>query len=78
MSDVAVDKVLDLRGLTCPMPLLKTKKELKGMKSGQVLEVWGSDEGSKKDIPDFVNKKKHEFISLEDVADGYTKYLIRA
>jgi tRNA 2-thiouridine synthesizing protein A len=77
MSDVKVDKVLDLRGLTCPMPLLKTKKELKGMKAGEILEVWGSDEGSKKDIPDFVNKK-HEFLSLEDMDEGYTKYLIKA
>ncbi|VEN73407.1 Preprotein translocase subunit TatC [Candidatus Desulfarcum epimagneticum] len=77
MSDVKVDKVLDLRGLTCPMPLLKTKKELKGMKAGEVLEVWGTDEGSKKDIPDFVNKK-HEFLSLADMDEGYTKYLIKA
>ncbi len=77
MSDVKVDKTLDLRGLTCPMPMLKTKKELKGMKKGEVLEVWGTDEGSKKDIPDYVNKK-HEFLGLEDVDEGYTKYLIKA
>jgi len=77
MSDVNVDKVLDLRGLTCPMPLLKTKKELKEMKAGQILEVWGTDEGSKKDIPDFVAKRKHTLISLEDLSEGYTKYLIK-
>ncbi|MBW1649976.1 MAG: sulfurtransferase TusA family protein [Deltaproteobacteria bacterium] len=77
MSDTKSDKVLDLRGLTCPMPLLKTKKELKAMKAGQILEVWGTDEGSKKDIPGFVTKRKHELLSLEDLAEGYTKYLIK-
>ena len=76
MSDIKSDKILDLKGLTCPMPLLKTKKELKAMEKGKILEVWGTDEGSKKDIPDFVKKKGSTLLSLEDLAEGYTKYLI--
>ena len=39
LPDVKVDKTLDARGLSCPMPMLKTKKTLKDMKSGEVLEV---------------------------------------
>ena len=43
--------ILDARGLTCPMPLLKTKKDLKGVPAGEILEIWGTDPGSKNDIP---------------------------
>ncbi len=48
LPEVNVDKTLDARGLSCPMPMLRTKKTLKDMKSGEVLEVLGTDPGSKK------------------------------
>ncbi len=77
MNDIKADKLLDARGLTCPMPMLKTKKTLKDMASGTVLEVWGTDPGSKNDIPAFVKKGGHELLTLEDVAEGHTRYLIK-
>ncbi len=74
---IKADETLDLRGLSCPMPMLKTKKKLKGMAKGQILEVWGTDPGSKNDIPNFVKKSGDELLAMEDHPDGYTRYLIK-
>ena len=76
-ATVLADQMMDLRGLTCPMPMLKTKKALQGMASGQILEVWGTDPGSKNDIPDFCRKFGNEVLCMEDVAEGHTQYVIR-
>ena len=77
LHDITPFSVLDARGLTCPMPLLKTKKELKGVPAGEILEIWGTDPGSKNDIPDFGNKGGNTFLGFIDDADGYTRYFIR-
>ncbi len=76
-ENIKSDKILDTRGLTCPMPLLKVKKELKGMKSGQILEVLGTDPGSKTDIPNFVRKRGSQLIDLTEDAEGFTRYYIK-
>jgi tRNA 2-thiouridine synthesizing protein A len=77
LENTAVDHVLDACGLSCPMPLLKTKKTLNGMESGQVLEIRGTDPGSKNDIPHWGNKGGNEFLGLVDDPQGYTRYFIR-
>lgn len=77
VSTITPDSTLDARGLTCPMPLLKTKKTLKGMKSGQVLEILGTDPGSKNDIPGFGNKGGNAFLGMTDDDDGTTHYFIK-
>ena len=71
------DEILDVRGLSCPMPMLKTKKALKGMKSGQIIEVWGTDPGSKNDIPNFCEKNGNELLEMTDSPEGYTQYFIK-
>jgi len=48
-----IDKELDARGLNCPLPILKTKKSLADMTSGQVLKVISTDCGSVKDMQAF-------------------------
>lgn len=50
------DQTLDASGLNCPLPILKTKKTLAPMESGQVLEVISTDAGSVKDIEAFCNQ----------------------
>lgn len=77
LSNVKANVFLDARGLSCPMPMLKTKKTLQGMTSGQLLEVLGTDPGSKNDIPGFCKKGGHEFLGYEDLPEGYTRYLIK-
>ncbi|MBU0988459.1 MAG: sulfurtransferase TusA family protein [Proteobacteria bacterium] len=76
LENIKADIVLDTRGLSCPMPILRVKKELKSMKPGQIVEVWSTDPGSKKDMPDFAKKQGEEFLGYMDEA-GYTRYLIK-
>lgn len=76
-TEIKADELLDARGLSCPMPMLKTKKALKNMKAGQILEVLGTDPGSKNDIPDFCKKGGNELLSIEDDSDGCSRYIIR-
>ncbi|MFX0007987.1 MAG: sulfurtransferase TusA family protein [Promethearchaeota archaeon] len=61
-----VDKKFDYTGLKCPMPVLKTKKELKNLTSGQVIEVIVDDVGAKKDIPALLNKIGDELVELRE------------
>lgn len=77
LSQIKPDSTLDTRGLSCPMPLLKTKKALKQMSPGQILEILGTDPGSKNDIPDFGNKGGNEFLGFVDDPEGFTRYFVR-
>ncbi|TVQ95319.1 MAG: sulfurtransferase TusA family protein [Desulfovibrionales bacterium] len=77
IATINVDKTLDTSGLSCPMPLLRTKKALKEMSAGQVLKIIGTDPGSKKDIPEYGNKDGNEFLGMQDVDNGSTLYFIK-
>jgi tRNA 2-thiouridine synthesizing protein A len=68
------DVVLDASGLNCPMPILKTKKALKQMDVGQILEVISTDAGSVKDLEAFCNQTGN--ILLDTSEDG-GKYIFR-
>ncbi|MHA1916587.1 MAG: sulfurtransferase TusA family protein [Promethearchaeota archaeon] len=60
------DKTFDYTGLKCPMPVLKAKKELKNLTSGQVIEVISDDVGAKKDIPAMLNSTGNELVELKE------------
>ena len=62
------DKELDARGLSCPLPILKTKKSLNELASGQVLKIVATDPGSVKDMEAFANQTGHALVesSTED------------
>ncbi|MEJ1992994.1 MAG: sulfurtransferase TusA family protein [Maritimibacter sp.] len=66
------DQVLDAKGLNCPLPILKTKKMLKGMSSGQVLEVQATDPGSVADMAAFCNQTGNELVSQSNEGDVYS------
>ena len=72
-----VDAKLDARGLNCPLPILKTRKLINGLDSGQVLEVIASDPGSVKDIESFCNQTGHQLLD-SGTNDGTVTFLIRA
>ena len=57
------DKELDARGLSCPLPVLKTKKALNDMTTGQVLKIVATDPGSVKDFDAFANQTGHALLS---------------
>jgi tRNA 2-thiouridine synthesizing protein A len=58
--------VFDYTGLKCPMPVLKTKKELKKLDSGEVIKVIADDVGAKKDIPALLNKIGDELLEVKE------------
>ncbi len=57
------DKELDARGLNCPLPILRAKKSLAEMQSGQVLRVTSTDPGSMKDFAAFAKQTGNELLS---------------
>ena len=57
------DKELDAKGLTCPLPVLKTKKALGSLASGQVLRILATDPGSVKDMQAFARQTGHALLS---------------
>jgi len=76
MSSVKADRTIDARGSFCPGPLMELIKGVKEAKTGEVMAVYSSDTGSKRDIPLWVNKAKHELISIID-HDGFAEFVIR-
>jgi tRNA 2-thiouridine synthesizing protein A len=69
------DKEFDLSGLSCPMPILKTKKALADMASGQVLKLISTDYGSVKDMQAFANQTGNTLLSTEESSGSYTFYM---
>lgn len=61
-------KVVDARGSFCPGPLMELIKGIRQEPVGTILEVWSSDRGSAKDIPEWVARAGHEVVS--NVEDG--------
>ena len=62
---------LDARGLNCPLPILKTKKAIAGLLSGEILEVMATDPGSVKDLDSFCSQTGNEMIASEASGDGF-------
>jgi len=58
------DEILDAKGLNCPLPILKTKKAISKLESGQTLEVHSTDAGSVKDMESFCNQTKNKLVSV--------------
>lgn len=65
------NKQLDARGLNCPLPILRAKKSLTNMTSGQVLKILATDPGSVKDFQAFSKQTGNELLSTETVDSGF-------
>lgn len=65
------DKELDASGLNCPLPILRAKKELTALNSGQILHVIATDPGSKKDFEAFSKQTGHELLQSKDEGGKY-------
>ena len=76
IESIMPDEVLDCRELNCPMPILKTKKTVDKMQSGQVLEILSTGAGTKNDLPAFANKNGHEYLGDRDEED-FTRSFIK-
>ena len=71
-----VSKEVDATGLSCPLPILKTRKAISGLATGEVLRVRATDEGSLKDIESFCNQTGNDLLSSTQ-QDGAYEFIIR-
>ncbi len=70
------DQTLDAKGLNCPLPILKAKKTIKSMNSGETLEILSTDPGSVADFEAFCRQTGNELVSSSSEGDVYT-FLIK-
>lgn len=77
-GEIKADKTLDCRGLSCPMPVLRTKKAIEGIEVGKILEVIGTDPGSKTDIPAWAKRAGHEYLGMKDEGSTFRFYVRRS
>ena len=70
-------KELDTRGLNCPLPILKAKKALADMRSGEVLKVLATDPGSMRDFQAFARQTGNELVEQSTSNDEFVHFLRR-
>ena len=76
LKALTVQKSVDARGTACPGPLLAAKKAIAEVGSGDIMEILSADEGTRKDIPKWANKKGHEYMGTLEEA-GYFKIYMK-
>ena len=69
------DKELDARGLNCPLPILRTKKGLAELTTGQVLKIIATDPGSVKDMQAFAKQTGNELVSSAEAGGEFTFFM---
>ncbi|GAC1535795.1 MAG: sulfurtransferase TusA family protein [Ramlibacter sp.] len=72
-----IDKEIDTRGLNCPLPILRAKKALSDLVSGQLLKVVATDPGSLRDFQAFARQTGNELIEQQQVGDELIHVLRR-
>jgi tRNA 2-thiouridine synthesizing protein A len=71
-----VSKVLDAKGLACPMPIVKTKKAMDELQSGDILEIHATDKGAKSDLTAWTEAGGHELVDQKE-EDDVLKFWIK-
>ena len=78
MSEMIHEQALDCRGLSCPLPILKTKKQMDAMKSGQVLKMEATDPGSVNDVNAWTRRTGNELVTHSEEGGLYIFYIKKA
>ncbi len=76
MTTEQVAQVVDAKGLSCPMPIVKTAQAVKGLTSGQLLEVLATDPGSTKDFAAWAKSTGNELVE-QSVEGGVYRFILR-
>lgn len=77
MSDIKVDLELDLKGLACPMPIVRMSKGIKEIKIGQVLKAVTTDKGSLTDFPAWAKTTRNELLKVVEGEGQFEFYIKR-
>jgi tRNA 2-thiouridine synthesizing protein A len=76
MTTVHIDRSIDARGTPCPGPLMSLIGAIRECEVGQVIEVISSDEGSKTDIPAWLEKAGHEIVEIVE-EEAFARFIVR-
>lgn len=68
---------LDCKGLSCPMPIMKVAKAMRDLNAGDVLEMLGTDPGTKTDLPNWCEKTGNKLLEVADLEGGVTRMLVQ-
>lgn len=71
------DRLLDLRGLLCPLPVVKASEALKAMAAGEVLELLADDQGVKADLPAFCRGSGHVYLGHHQEGRVVRAFILR-
>jgi rhodanese-related sulfurtransferase/TusA-related sulfurtransferase len=75
---IHTDKLLDAKGLACPMPIVRTKKAMNELEPGQVIEVQATDKGSLADLKAWAKSSGHQYLGTSEEGDVMKHYLRKA
>ena len=76
MAEIKEDKLVDASGLSCPMPVVKAAKEMRGLQPGQILKIVATDRGSLADIPAWAEDTGNELLDTQTEGGRYV-FLVR-
>jgi tRNA 2-thiouridine synthesizing protein A len=74
---ITPDQTLDCSGLSCPMPIIKTKKAVDSLQIGQVLKMIATDPGSTSDMKAWTNRTGHELVAAEEEGGKFIFFIRR-
>jgi len=74
-GETKFDQLLDAKGLSCPLPILKTKKAVEALTKDQVLKVETTDPGSKNDMASWAKRTGNEIVKVEEGSGTFTFYI---
>lgn len=77
-DELMITKTVDARGLACPMPIVKAKKGIDSLSSGEVLELLTTDKGSGNDLKAWVKNGGHELLATRETDGVYQFYIKKA
>lgn len=75
-QEITADKELDAKGLNCPLPILKARKAMSDMTSGQIIKIITTDPGSVGDFPAFCKQTGNDLVATNEASGNY-EFLIR-
>ncbi|MBB6021925.1 rhodanese-related sulfurtransferase/TusA-related sulfurtransferase [Paenibacillus sp. JGP012] len=78
MAEIKVDQTLDCMGLSCPMPIVRTKKAMDQLDAGQVIEVQATDKGSLADIQGWTKNTGHHYLGTVEDGNVLKHYVRKA
>lgn len=71
-----VDLLVDAKGLSCPMPIVKAKKGIDSLQDGQVMELETTDKGSVNDFQSWVKQTQHQLLDMQE-SDGVYRFFVK-